>query len=46
MIHLDSIIWQIAHHSPDELTDYFDDMGNGDAGRSLIRLLRAPFQGS
>ncbi len=40
MIHLDSIIWQIAHHDTEELIAYFEELGISDAGRRLIRLLQ------
>jgi DNA-(apurinic or apyrimidinic site) lyase len=36
MIHLDSLIWQIAHHDTDELLSYFEGLGIADVGRSLI----------
>lgn len=39
MIHLDSIIWQIAHHDTDELAAYFEKLGISDVGRHLDRLL-------
>lgn len=38
MIHLDSLIWQIAHHDTDELLDYFRQLGITRIGRSLICL--------
>jgi len=40
MIHLDSIIWQIAHHDTDELISYFNDLGIIDVGKRLSRLLQ------
>lgn len=36
MIHLDSLIWQIAHFDTDELVSYFEGLGIADVGRSLI----------
>lgn len=38
MIHLDSLIWQIAHHDTDEQLDYFRQLGITRIGRSLICL--------
>jgi len=40
MIHLDSIIWQIAHHDTDELISYFNDLGIIDVGKRLSHLLQ------
>jgi DNA-(apurinic or apyrimidinic site) lyase len=39
MIHLDSIIWQIAHHESGDLVAYFEELGISDTGRRLDRLL-------
>jgi DNA-(apurinic or apyrimidinic site) lyase len=41
MIHLDSLIWQIAHQDNDGLRDYFAEMGIGDTARRLAYLLQA-----
>jgi DNA-(apurinic or apyrimidinic site) lyase len=38
MIHLDSLIWQIAHHDTDELFEYFRQLGIPRIGRSFIHL--------
>lgn len=35
MIHLDSLIWQIAHYDRGEVISYFNDFGIGHVGRSL-----------
>jgi DNA-(apurinic or apyrimidinic site) lyase len=40
MIHLDSIIWQIAHHETGELIAYFEELDISKTGRRLIRLLQ------
>ena len=38
MIHLDSLLWQIAHYDTEELLDYFEQSGIPEAGRRLILL--------
>jgi len=40
MIHLDSVIWQIASLSEDELESYFGSMGIADVGRDLLTFLQ------
>jgi len=40
MIHLDSLLWQIAHYDTDELLDFFEQSGIPEAGRRLIHLWR------
>jgi DNA-(apurinic or apyrimidinic site) lyase len=39
MIHLDSLIWQIAHHDTDELVSYFEDLGIRVVGRCIASIL-------
>jgi len=38
MIHLDSLIWQIAHHDTEELISYFEDLGIAAVGREFYAL--------
>jgi len=40
MIHLDSLIWQIASLSDDELESYFGGIGIADVGRDLLTFLQ------
>jgi DNA-(apurinic or apyrimidinic site) lyase len=40
MIHLDSLIWQLAHHDTIELISYFEDLGIGEVGGRLAHLLK------
>jgi DNA-(apurinic or apyrimidinic site) lyase len=42
MIHLDSFIWQIAHHDADELRTYCRDLGIDSVGRCIHRMLNIP----
>ena len=39
MIHLDSLIWQIAHHDVDELQSYCKDLGIDSVGKCIHRML-------
>jgi DNA-(apurinic or apyrimidinic site) lyase len=39
MIHLDSLIWQIAHHDADELRTYCKDLGIDSVGKCIHRML-------
>jgi len=39
MIHLDSLIWQIAHHDAHELMAYFETLAIYDVGESLSQYL-------
>ena len=38
MIHLDSLLWQIAHHNASHLLDYFKHLGLPKTGQDFIRL--------